>query len=60
MNLKQKVNSTQYVPILSSLRFLLQHEDILGTIFSVQGSSETENIDNFNLLFSTSNHHLIL
>ena len=45
---------------------LLQHEDVLGTIFSVQDSSDTETTDTFNkgygfknnLLFSTSNHHL--
>ena len=62
----KKVDNIQYVPILSSLRCLLQHEDVLGTIFSVQGSSDTENIDIFNkeygfknnLLFSINNHHL--
>ena len=62
----KKVDSIQYIPILSSLICLLQHEDVLGTIFSVQGLPDTETIDTFNkgygfkknLLFSTSNHHL--
>ena len=63
---KRKVYIIQFVPILSSLRCFLQHEDVLGTIFSFQGSSDTENIDTFNkgyrlknnLLSSTSNHQL--
>ena len=62
----RKVDIIQFVPILSSLRCFLQHEDVLGTIFSFQGSSDTENIDTFNkgyrlknnLLSSTSNHQL--
>ena len=34
----KKVESIQYVTILSPFRCLLQHEDVLGTIFSVQNS----------------------
>ena len=62
----RKVDIIQFVLNLSSLRCFLQHEDVLGTIFSFQGSSDTENIDTFNkgyrfknnLLSSTSNHQL--
>ena len=43
-----KPDCVQYIPILSTLKVLLQHADVLGTVYMEQYSSDLNEFDNFN------------